>query len=248
MRTATIVDIEDVSFAYNEHLVLERVHLSVNAGDFLCIVGPNAGGKTTLLKLMLGLLKPLRGTILVFGQPSIKARSRIGYMPQYSALDPLFPVNVMDVVLMGRLKKGQIFGFFRKADRKIAEEALEKVDLRHVHSRSFFDLSGGQRQRVLIARALATEPELLLLDEPTSNVDAAIVNELYALLSQLNKTMPVIVVTHDLGFVSSYVNRVACVNRKIVVHETNDISGKMIHELYGREVQMVRHDTRVPEE
>ena len=243
---STIIDVKNVSFAYNEQLVLDDVSLSVYERDFLCVVGPNAGGKTTLLKLILGLLKPLNGSIRVFGLPPVKARSRIGYMPQYTTLDPLFPVNVMDVVLMGRLGNGKRFGFFQKSDREAAEEALMKVELQDVRSRSFFALSGGQRQRVLIARALVSNPELLLMDEPTSNVDAVVETELYELMNQLNQTITVVVVTHDLGFVSSYVKRVACVSRKVVEHATNEISGAMIHTLYGRDVQMVRHDTRLP--
>ena len=244
MDSPPVIKIDNVSFAYNGFQVLDSVNLTVYERDFLCIVGPNAGGKTTLLKLILGLLKPTTGSIRVFGLPPVKARSRIGYMPQYLSLDPLFPVTVIDVVLMGRLGNGRRFGFFGKGDRTAAEEALEKVELRDVKDRSFSDLSGGQRQRVLIARALVTEPDLLLLDEPTSNVDAVVETELFELLSLLNEKMTLALVTHDLGFVSSFVKRVACVNRKVVVHATNEISGEMINELYGCEVQMVRHDTR----
>jgi len=210
-------------------------------------VGPNAGGKTTLLKLILGLLKPTSGSIQVLGLPPAKACSRIGYMPQHANLDPLFPVSVLDVVLMGRMGNGKRFGFFGKSDREKAEEALRKVELQDVRNRSFSDLSGGQHQRVLIARALVTDPDLLLLDEPTSNVDAAVETELFELLNHLNEKMTVVLVTHDLGFVSGYVKRVACVNRRVVVHATHEISGEMINELYGSEVQMVRHDTRAPE-
>jgi zinc transport system ATP-binding protein len=167
-------------------------------------------------------------------------------MPQHITLDPLFPVNALDVVLMGRLRNSNRFGFFRKADRQAAEEALRKVELQDERYRSFSDLSGGQRQRVLIARALVTDPDLLIMDEPTSNVDAVIETELYELLSWLNRRMTVVVVTHDLGFVSTYIKRVACVNRKVVVHETSEVSGEMINALYGRDVKMVRHDTRIP--
>lgn len=245
MEPKSVVKIENVSFAYNGYRVLDNVNLTVNDGDFLCIVGPNAGGKTTLLKLILGLLKPTLGSIRVFGLTPVKVRHRIGYMPQHITLDPLFPVNALDVVLMGRLRNSNRFGFFRKADRQAAVEALRKVELQDERHRSFSDLSGGQRQRVLIARALVTDPNLLILDEPTSNVDAVVETELYELLSRLNIRMTVVVVTHDLGFVSSYVKQVACVNRKVVVHETSDISGEMINALYGRDVQMVRHDTRI---
>lgn len=248
MNTQPVIKVENVSFSYNGFRVLDNVSLTVHERDFLCIVGPNAGGKTTLLKLILGLLKPTSGSIRVFGLPPAKARTRMGYMPQYATLDPLFPVSVLDVVLMGRLGNGNKFGFFRKADREAAREALRKVELVGVRNRSFSDLSGGQRQRVLIARALVADPELLLLDEPTSNVDAAVETELYELLSILNQKMTVALVTHDLGFVSSYVKRVACVNRRVVVHATSEISGEMINDLYGCDVHMVRHDTRAPED
>ena len=247
MDTQPAIKIENVSFSYNGFRVLDSVNLAVYEKDFLSLVGPNAGGKTTLLKLILGLLKPTSGSIQVLGLPPAKACSRIGYMPQHSNLDPLFPVSVMDVVLMGRMGNGRRFGFFSKSDREKAEEALRKVELLDVRNRSFSDLSGGQRQRVLIARALVTDPDLLLLDEPTSNVDAAVETKLFEFLNHLNEKMTVVLVTHDLGFVSGYVKRVACVNRRLVVHATHEISGKMINELYGSEVQMVRHDTRAPE-
>ncbi|MBW2017985.1 MAG: ABC transporter ATP-binding protein [Deltaproteobacteria bacterium] len=238
-----VIEMEEVSFSYDGHLVLEEVYLRVYEKDFLCIVGPNAGGKTTLLKLILGLLRPSRGSVRVFGQAPVKARARIGYMPQHASLDPLFPVSVMDVVLMGRLGNRDNFGFFGKRDRSAAREALEQVELSEVRNRSFSDLSGGQQQRVLIARALVSDPEILLLDEPTSSVDAAIETELYELLNRLNEKMTIVLVTHDLGFVSHYVKGVACVNRRVVVHPTSEITGEMINEMYGCNMHMVRHDT-----
>lgn len=243
MEIPPVINIEDVSFSYGDNPVLENVNLRVRERDFLCMVGPNAGGKTTLLKLILGLLKPQTGKVHVFGIAPERVRYRIGYMPQHTALDPLFPVNVLDVVLMGRLGHGKGLGPFRKEDREAAAAALEKVELYPVRHRSFAALSGGQRQRVLIARALVSSPELLLLDEPTSHMDAAVETELFEILNQLNEKMTIALVTHDLGFVSSYVKRVACVNRRVVVHTTSEITGEMINDIYGCDVHMVRHDT-----
>ncbi len=246
MKREPVVALEGVSFSYNGSPVLEDVHLAVEERDFLCVVGPNGGGKTTLLKLILGLYKPDRGRVRVFGGPPERARSRIGYMPQHVHLDPLFPVTVLDVVLMGRLGDGLRFGPFRSRDKEAARAALAQVELDHLGHHSFADLSGGQRQRVLVARALASNPDLLLLDEPTSNIDTVHETELFAILSGLNERMTIIVVTHDLGFVSRYVRRVACVNRRVVVHPTSEITGEMIHEIYESDVRMVRHDTVNP--
>ena len=248
MTEQAVITLEKVSFSYNDLPVLEEVTLTVHERDFISIVGPNAGGKTTLLKLILGLLKPTSGTIRVFGQPPGKVRSRIGYMPQHASLDPLFPVSVLDVVLMGRLGNGKDLGFYRRADKEAAADALRNVELYEIRNCSFSDLSGGQRQRVLIARALVSDPELLLLDEPTANVDAVVETELYEILNKLNEKMTVALVTHDLGFVSRYVKSVACVNRRVVVHPTSEITGEMINEIYGCDVHMVRHDHRCSEE
>ena len=248
MTEQAVITLEKVSFSYNNLPVLEDVSLTVHERDFISIVGPNAGGKTTLLKLILGLLKPTSGTIRVFGQPPGKVRSRIGYMPQHASLDPLFPVSALDVVLMGRLGNGKDLGFYRRADKEAAADALRNVELYEIRNCSFSDLSGGQRQRVLIARALVSDPELLLLDEPTANVDAVIETELYEILNRLNEKMTVALVTHDLGFVSRYVKSVACVNRRVVVHPTSEITGEMINEIYGCDVHMVRHDHRCSEE
>ena len=242
MTIQPVIEIENLSFSYNGFRVLEDVDLTVDQGDFISIVGPNAGGKTTLLKLILGLLKPTSGNVRVFGKPPIKVRSRIGYMPQHASLDPLFPVSVMDVVLMGRLGNGSKLGLFGRSDKEAAAGALRQVELYEIRKRPFSALSGGQAQRVLIARALVSEPELLILDEPTSNVDTVVETELFEILNQLNEQMTVAVVTHDLGFVSRYVKRVACVNRKVVVHPTSEITGEMINEIYGQNMHMVRHD------
>jgi len=237
-----IIEFSKVNFSYNGALVLEEVNLLVHQGAFLSLVGPNGGGKTTILKIILGLLRPDSGIVRVFGNSPLKARARIGYMPQHASLDPLFPVTVMDVVLMGRLGQNRNFGFYSRKDRIAAEEALKRVELHDTRSRSFSELSGGQAQRVLLARALVTGPELLILDEPMAHVDIAVETEVHELLKELNRDMTIVLVTHDLGFVSRYVTSVACVNRRVLEHPTCDISGEMIHELYGTHVHMIRHD------
>lgn len=239
-----VIQFENVTFSYDGLPVLRDVNLTVEDRDFLAIVGPNAGGKTTILKLILGLLKPRIGTVRVFGTSPEKARNRIGYMPQYASLDLMFPVNVLDVVLMGRLRENTI-GFFRQRDKDVARESLQKVEMSGFDTWPFSDLSGGQRQRVLIARALASNPDLLILDEPTSNIDIAVETELFEILHELNKSKTIVLVTHDLGFVSSFVKHVACVNRRVIVHPTSEITGELISNIYGTDVHMVRHDHSV---
>ncbi len=237
-----VVNFQDVSFSYNGIPVLEEVSFSIQRKSFVSIVGPNGGGKTTLLRLMLGLLRPSRGAVTVFGLSPEKGRSSVGYMPQYVQFDPHFPVTVLDVVLMGRLRKSMGPGPYGKIDKAVCLDALRKLEMYDARNRSFGALSGGQRQRVLIARALATEPQLLLLDEPTSNVDIAVETELFELLHDLSKDISVVVVSHDLGFVSQYVEHVVCVNRRVFVHPTTAITGEIINELYGAHVKMVRHE------
>lgn len=243
-----VISFQDVSFHYNAIPVLEGVSFSIKDKSFVSIVGPNGGGKTTLLKLMLGLLKPSHGTITVLDMPPDKARSSVGYMPQHIQLDPNFPVTVLDVVLMGRLRRGMRLGLYGKKDKAVCLDALRKLEVYDVRNRSFGALSGGQRQRVLVARALAVEPQLLLLDEPTSNVDVAVEKELFELLNALSEVITVVVVSHDLGFVSQYVERVVCVNRRVFVHPTTAITGEMINELYGASVRMVRHERQNKED
>ncbi len=245
MSPPLVIEMEGVSFSYNGQPVLEDVNLSVARGDFVAVVGPNGGGKTTLVKLLLGLLRPKAGTVRVLGRSPRKARSRVGYMPQRSELDPKFPVNVLDVVLMGRLGPGRGLAYGAR-DRLEALQALGRVEMSHLAKRPFADLSGGQRQRVLIARALATGPELLLLDEPTSNVDPAGEEEIFGILRELSPEMTILTVSHDLGFVSPMVGHVICVHRKVFTHPTSDVTGEVISGLYGHPVRMVRHDHSGP--
>jgi len=247
MAAEPAVRLENVSFRYNHTTVLENVDLTVADGDFASVVGPNGGGKTTLFKIMLGLLDPDRGRVRVLGEPVEYARKRVGYMPQHVHHDPQFPITVMDIVLMGRLGRGGLagaFGWYTKADREAALEALKEVDMTDFASHLFAELSGGQRQRVLIARALSCQPDLLLLDEPTSNVDPTTEARLFEILQDLNKRMTILVVSHDIGFVSSVVDNVICVNRKVVVHPTSEITGEIIQDIYGSDLRMVRHDHR----
>lgn len=244
MPTEPVIELRDVGFSYGDAPVLESVNLSIGPRESVCMVGPNGGGKTTLLRLLLGQLRPTKGQVRVFGQSPQSARLRIGYMPQHSQYDPEFPATVMDVVLMGRLGQGGVrglLGWFGRADRLAAQEALAYVHLENQARRPFSVLSGGQRQRVLIARALCCQPELLLLDEPTANVDTLVEARLFDVLRELGRRMTVIVVSHDLGFVTNLVESVICVNRLVVTHPTAQITGDMIREMYGGDVRMVRH-------
>jgi len=242
MSNNPAIVIEDLTFSYGDVPVLEEVCLTVDQGSFCSIVGPNGGGKTTLLKLILGLLKPDRGRVSVLGGAAEKSWPRVGYMPQHARLDLQFPVNALDIVLMGRLGQGRNFGPFGEQDRNAAIDALRTMGLDEYVDRPLASLSGGQQQRVLIARARACNPDLLLLDEPKASLDLRMEGEFFELLGELNRRMTVIIVSHDLGFVSGFVNSCICVNRRVQVHPTSEITGEMIGQIYGGDVRLVRHD------
>jgi len=250
MTEVPAIDIDRVTYRYGEVPILKDVRVTVNELDFVWIVGPNGGGKTTLLKLILGLLSPATGRISIFGRPPVRARREIGYMPQVTAFDPRFPVNVMDVVLMGRHGDGRGLGPFRRADKATAEEALLDVNMADKRRLPFSSLSGGQQRRILIARALASQPRILLLDEPTANLDLPSERELYELLRKLNRRLTIVMVSHDPSFVSDFVQRVICVNREVHEHPTCEIDGVFMGEYYGGEgrgIRMVRHDRHLKE-
>ena len=237
-----LIRFDQVSFAYPGGApVLENVSFSIVRNDSICIVGPNGGGKSTMLHLILGILKPQSGSVEVLGRKPEQVRARIGYMPQYSIFDYKFPVNVMDVVLMGRLHFNR-FGRYGSEDRAKAMAALEEMGLADLARRPFFALSGGQRQRVLIARALAGDPEIMLLDEPTANVDPRAEEQFYGTLRELSRRMTLLLVSHDMGFVSDWLTGVICVNRHVHVHPVTALTGESIREIYDYGVNMIRHD------
>ncbi len=233
METQTIVSLHDVSFAYDVQPVLQDVNLEVRAGEFMAVLGPNGGGKTTLLKLILGLLVPDKGVVRVFGQEPAQARGRMGYVPQHAVIQPDFPITVREVVLLGR-RNGLHPGFFYGGKaRCLANKALERVDMLHLADRRMDQLSGGQRQRALVARALAGEPELLVFDEPTANIDPQGKLCLYELLDSLRKDITIILVSHDLIVASVQVTAVAAVNRQLLVGHDNRLTPEMLALIYG---------------
>ncbi|HDS16067.1 MAG TPA: ABC transporter ATP-binding protein [Proteobacteria bacterium] len=248
-QISPIIRIRELNFSYQDHCILQNVNLDIEEGELASIIGPNGGGKTTLLRLMLGLIQPDSGTIEVFGQPAAQACRAIGYMPQHAHLDPLFPISVLNVVLMGQLgcRNCGAWGLYHRRSREVARQALSEVGMSECEKKSFHELSGGQRQRVLIARALATEPRLLLLDEPTANIDSRSEENLYETLVRLNRKMTILLVSHDLGVVSQVVRSVICVNRQVVIHPTSHINGALIKEIYGGDFNLVRHDHRCNE-
>lgn len=231
-----------MTFSYGEVLALENVTVDILANEFIAVIGPNGGGKTTLVKLMMGMLEPDRGDIRVLGGSPWSARQRFGYVPQLTRFDYEFPISVMNVVLMGRLGLGRGVGPFGASDRESATRALEVVGCADLTNRSFSELSGGQSQRVLIARALASEPDILILDEPTANLDPTVQGDFYDLLHELKSQMTVIIVSHDVAFVSKHVDRVVCVNRNVVLHKASALHGDVIETLYGEMgVHLVDH-------
>lgn len=233
------VEIKNVSLKFNNLLVLNDINLSVEENDFMAIIGPNGGGKSTLLKIIMGLLTPDTGEVRVFGREPIKARDLIGYLPQHVSFDHEFPINVFDTVLSGRYHG--LFKGYSKDDEKAVIRALKNVELLNLKDRQISKLSGGQMQRVFIARAIVREPKLLIMDEPMSSVDPEMQNSFYELLSRLKNKMAIILVSHDVGAVSSQVDKIACLNRELFYHGPVEESAEGLEEVYKCPLELISH-------
>lgn len=239
--TSEIIKLKNLWVWYEKELVLEAINLSVHEGDYIGIIGPNGGGKTTLFKVILGLIPPQKGEVEILGQPVKKGRQYIGYVPQIMQFDTAFPITVADVVRMGRLGKRQLLQHYGKRDEMVVERSLDQVGLLKWRDRALSELSGGQKQRVYIARALATEPKILLLDEPTANLDQNVSISLYELLHQLNEFVTILMISHDISAVSAYVKTIGCLNRTLHYHGGNQVTSEMLEQAYGDRVQQLVH-------
>ncbi|MFC2133553.1 metal ABC transporter ATP-binding protein [Bacteroidota bacterium] len=232
---------ENIYVNLDGNSVLEDINLTVNDKEFLGIIGPNGGGKTTLLKVLLGMIQPARGKIKVFGKDPDKSRGEIGYVPQYSNFDIDYPISVRDVVMMGRLNRKGVLKRITEKDSAIVDESLGRVNLLEYKNRIVGNLSGGEKQRVLIARALTSQPQILLLDEPTASVDSKTGKSFYDLLKRLNEEITIILVSHDIGAISTYVKKIACLNKKLFYHDSKEISKEMLEEAYHCPVDLIAH-------
>ncbi len=236
-----VIDLDNIWLQFQDKIILENITFKVKEHDFLGIIGPNGGGKTTLLKIILGLIKPSRGRIKVFGKTPEKTRHLIGYVPQITRFDLDFPATVWDVVSTGRLGPTKILKRYNELDRERVNGVLEDVDIVDLKNAPISRLSGGERQRVLIARALASEPRLLLLDEPTASIDKKLDTRLWEFFAQLKKEITIILVTHDISAVSIHVDKIACLNRRLFYEGKKEITPEVWAETYKCPVDMIAH-------
>ncbi len=236
-----IVEIKNMSAGYNGQRVLKHVSLSIFGNDFIGIIGPNGGGKTTLLKVILGLVKPWEGRV-EYLQSDGNKKLNIGYLPQQFSADRKFPISVGEVVLSGLLRRRNIVRSYSKDERDRAEEVLARMGIGGLSSKAFGELSGGEMQKALLARAIISSPQLLLLDEPNTYVDQVFESELFDILEELNKRMAIIVVSHDAGMISSYVKTIACVNGELHYHPSNEINNEIL-KAYNCPIDLITHGT-----
>ncbi len=242
MEKNIVIELKNISAGYDNDTIIENINCNIYDGDFFGIIGPNGGGKSTLLKIILGLLNPIKGTIQIYGQDPKIGRKNIGYVPQHSEYDKHYPISVFDVVLMGRRSIRGLHPTYSSDDKKATMKALEKVNMEKYKKRHISELSGGQRQRVFIARALVSNPKILLLDEPTASIDKDLQINFYNLLKELNKNVTIVLVTHDIGVISSYVNRVACLNHFMFTHDDEKmITKEMLEKTYSCPVDLIAH-------
>lgn len=214
-----VIEVSNLFFSYEKQKVLENINFEIKKNDFLTIIGPNGGGKSTLLKLILGINKVQEGIIKVFEKSHLEQIHKIGYVPQNTNINLNFPITVIEAVMMGQnsLKK-RLFGY-KKEEKKRAYEVLKKVNMQDFENSKISNLSGGQRQRVFISRALFSNPDILLLDEPTSSIDINGCEQIYLTLKELNKEIPIIVVSHDISVILKYASKAFYVNKKMTVHD-----------------------------
>lgn len=236
------VECNQVSVWYEDVCALDDVTLTVPEGDFLGIIGPNGGGKSTLLKTVLGLLTPNKGSVSIFGRSPADASRLIGYVPQFSRFDRHFPASVMEVALMGRLpSRLKAFFNYSQQDKEFVCTILKQLEIHDLKDRQIGQLSGGQLQRVLIARALAAQPKLLLLDEPTASVDSRSKDQIYNLLKELNQKLTIIIVTHDVSVISSHIRTIACLNQRLHYHGEAELNEPVVEKVYGCPVDLIAH-------
>ena len=233
-----LLELKGITAGYEQAVVLRDVNLTIREHDFIGIIGPNGGGKTTLLKVILGLLKPFSGEIVYH----VTKQSLFGYLPQNSRFDARFPISVKEVVLSGLMSEKGIFKGYTKADREKVNDLLETYGMGGFGNRPIGELSGGQMQRVFLCRAIISSPKILILDEPSTYVDANFENEFYSVLGELNKTMSIVMVSHDLGTICSYVKTIACVNGGLHYHESNLITPEQL-KLYNCPIELISHGT-----
>lgn len=237
----TLITLRNVSAAYEEKQVLSDVTLTVYEDDFLGVIGPNGGGKTTLIKLILGLIKPTSGEITFYrnGQPT--QHINMGYLPQYNAIDKKFPISVYDTVLSGLSKEKGVFHSFKQVHHDLVKQTIERVGLNGLEKRAIGELSGGQIQRALLGRAIVSQPDILILDEPNTYLDRGFEMQLYRLLGDINKECAIILVSHDIGTVLQNVRAIACVNETLDYHPDTEVSEKWLEEHFGCPIELLGH-------
>lgn len=233
-----LVSARDICFSYEAGKVLENVSLEIGRGDYLAIIGPNGGGKTTLLKIILGLLEPDSGAVTWHDS---QAKQHIGYVPQFAGFERNFPLSVREVVQMGRLRGSRLFQAYSGEDKQQVADTLERLGLSSIADKPVGALSGGQLQRVLIARALVTHPEILFLDEPIASIDQDSRYALTEILKELNARIPIVIVTHDITAFASDVMHIACVNTRLFFHGDSELDNESMEEAYGCPVELVAH-------
>jgi zinc transport system ATP-binding protein len=241
MQNTPIIHIENLWAGYGQDPILEGISLDIYPQDFIGLIGPNGGGKTTLIKVILGLIEPTRGKVEIMGLPVRQGRSAVGYVPQLVEFDRAFPISVYEVVRMGMLGKRRLLNPFKPEDDQKIFQALRLVNMQHLASQSIGELSGGQRQRVYIARALVAEPKILLLDEPTASVDPQTSTSIYELLRDLNQQVTILMISHDMSAISSYVKTIGCLNHQLAYHAQKEISPDMLEIGYQCPVDLIAH-------
>jgi len=235
-----LIDIRNLAVGYEENMILSDVSLTIYDKDFIGVIGPNGGGKTTLLKAILGLLQPFRGEVVFHDCMTEGNHHRIGYLPQINNIDRKFPISVSEVVKSGLMSKNSIIKKYAQKDLEYAGELMNEMGIYEIRNKAIGELSGGQIQRTLLCRALVNQPKLLVLDEPNTYVDNRFERELYEKLRRFNENIAILLVSHDIGTISTYVKSIACVNHSLHYHPGNKITPELM-EAYECPIQIITH-------